>query len=105
MCGVASGSALLKVVETFDKLFREAPLLCRADSKLDMITAKDLPLRLVLGHSREGQAGNFFVVTIADAVKHIKGGGGKGADFAMAGGKDAAGIDAALDAARRAAGS
>jgi alanyl-tRNA synthetase len=41
---------------------------------------------------------------IADAVKHIKGGGGKGADFAMAGGKDAAGIDAALETARRAAG-
>jgi alanyl-tRNA synthetase len=41
---------------------------------------------------------------IADAVKHIKGGGGKGADFAVAGGKDAAGIDAALAAARGAAG-
>jgi alanyl-tRNA synthetase len=41
---------------------------------------------------------------IAEAVKHIKGGGGKGADFAMAGGKDAAGIDAALETARGAAG-
>ena len=41
---------------------------------------------------------------IADAAKRIKGGGGKGADFAVAGGKDAAGIDAALAAARGAAG-
>jgi alanyl-tRNA synthetase len=41
---------------------------------------------------------------IADAVKHIKGGGGKGAEFAVAGGKDVAGIDAALAAGRIAAG-
>ncbi|MEO7371621.1 MAG: alanine--tRNA ligase, partial [Ilumatobacteraceae bacterium] len=41
---------------------------------------------------------------IADAVKHIKGGGSKNADLAVAGGKDAAGIDAALAAARAAAG-
>ncbi len=41
---------------------------------------------------------------IADASKLIKGGGGKAADFAMAGGKDPSGIDAALDAARAAAG-
>ena len=41
---------------------------------------------------------------IADAVKHIKGGGGKGSDFAVAGGKDVEGIDAALAAVRAAAG-
>ena len=41
---------------------------------------------------------------IADAAKAIKGGGGKGADFAMAGGKDAEALDAALDLARSAAG-
>ncbi|MEO5840962.1 MAG: alanine--tRNA ligase [Acidimicrobiales bacterium] len=41
---------------------------------------------------------------IADAVKHIKGGGSKNPDLAVAGGKDAAGIDAALAAARAAAG-
>ena len=41
---------------------------------------------------------------IADGAKLIKGGGGKGADFAVAGGKDVEGIDAALAAARRAAG-
>ena len=40
---------------------------------------------------------------IADASKHIKGGGGKGADLAVAGGKDADGLDAALDTARQAA--
>ena len=37
---------------------------------------------------------------IAEAVKLIQGGGGKNADFAMAGGKNAAGIDAALDTVR-----
>jgi alanyl-tRNA synthetase len=41
---------------------------------------------------------------IADAAKTIKGGGGKDPLLAMAGGKDAAGIDAALDQARVAAG-
>jgi alanyl-tRNA synthetase len=41
---------------------------------------------------------------IADAVKHIKGGGSKNPDLAVAGGKDAAGLDAALAAARAAAG-
>jgi len=41
---------------------------------------------------------------IAEGAKLIKGGGGKGADFAVAGGKDVEGIDAALAAARRAAG-
>ena len=41
---------------------------------------------------------------IADAAKAIKGGGGKGADLAMAGGKDPDGVDAALDLARQAAG-
>jgi alanyl-tRNA synthetase len=41
---------------------------------------------------------------IADASKAIKGGGGKGADFAMAGGKEVAALDTALDLARAAAG-
>ncbi|MEZ5408766.1 MAG: alanine--tRNA ligase [Acidimicrobiales bacterium] len=41
---------------------------------------------------------------IADAVKAIKGGGGKGADLAMAGGKDPSGLDEALNLARQAAG-
>ncbi len=41
---------------------------------------------------------------IAEGAKAIKGGGGKGADLAMAGGKDPDGVDAALDLARQAAG-
>ena len=41
---------------------------------------------------------------IADAARAVKGGGGKGADFAMAGGKDAEALDGALDLARQAAG-
>jgi alanyl-tRNA synthetase len=41
---------------------------------------------------------------IAEAVKHIKGGGGKNPELSVAGGKDVAGIDAALAAARAAAG-
>jgi alanyl-tRNA synthetase len=41
---------------------------------------------------------------IDEAKALIKGGGGKGAELAMAGGKDASGLDAALDASRRAAG-
>ncbi len=41
---------------------------------------------------------------IAEAAKAIKGGGGKGADLAQAGGKDAEGIDRALSLARVAAG-
>lgn len=48
----------------------------------------------------EPQAG----ALIADGAKAIKGGGGKGADLAMAGGKDPEGVDAALDLARQAAG-
>jgi alanyl-tRNA synthetase len=39
---------------------------------------------------------------IADAARLVKGGGGKGAELAVAGGKEVAGIDAALDAVRRA---
>ena len=41
---------------------------------------------------------------IADGAKAIKGGGGKGADLAMAGGKDPDGVDSALDLARQAVG-
>ncbi len=41
---------------------------------------------------------------IAEGAKSIKGGGGKGADLAMAGGKDPEGIDDALSLARTAAG-
>ncbi len=41
---------------------------------------------------------------IAEGAKAIKGGGGKGADLAMAGGKDPDGVDDALDLARQAAG-
>ena len=41
---------------------------------------------------------------IADASKMIKGGGGKDPHLAIAGGKDAAGLDAALDQVRAAAG-
>ena len=41
---------------------------------------------------------------IADAAKAIKGGGGKGPDLAMAGGKDPGGIDEALGLSARAAG-
>ncbi len=39
---------------------------------------------------------------LADSAKAIKGGGGKGADLAMAGGKDPGGIDEALEIARTA---
>ncbi len=42
---------------------------------------------------------------IGDASKLIKGGGGKGQDLAVAGGKDADGLDAALETAREAASS
>jgi len=41
---------------------------------------------------------------IADAAKTIKGGGGKDAQLAIAGGKDASGLDEALEQARAAAG-
>lgn len=41
---------------------------------------------------------------LADAAKAVKGGGGRNADIAVAGGKDPAGIDDAIAAARRAAG-
>jgi alanyl-tRNA synthetase len=41
---------------------------------------------------------------IADAARAVKGGGGKNADLAVAGGKDPAGIDEALQLARAAAG-
>ena len=41
---------------------------------------------------------------IAEGAKAIKGGGGKGADLAMAGGKDPDGVDNALDLARQVAG-
>jgi alanyl-tRNA synthetase len=40
---------------------------------------------------------------LRDATKHIQGGGRLNADIAIAGGRDAAGIDAALDVARQAA--
>jgi alanyl-tRNA synthetase len=41
---------------------------------------------------------------IAAGAKAIKGGGGKGAELAMAGGKDPEGVDEALELARHAAG-
>ncbi len=41
---------------------------------------------------------------IAEAAKTVKGGGGKSQDLAVAGGKDPAALDAALDQAREAAG-
>lgn len=41
---------------------------------------------------------------LADAAKAVKGGGGRNADVAVAGGKDPTGIDDAIAAARRAAG-
>jgi alanyl-tRNA synthetase len=41
---------------------------------------------------------------IADAARAVKGGGGKSADLAVAGGKDPAALDEALDLARAAAG-
>jgi alanyl-tRNA synthetase len=41
---------------------------------------------------------------IAEGAKAIRGGGGRGADVAQAGGKDPGGLDEALDLARRAAG-
>jgi alanyl-tRNA synthetase len=41
---------------------------------------------------------------IADAARAVKGGGGKSADLAVAGGKDPSALDAALELARSAAG-
>ncbi|MDQ3643838.1 MAG: DHHA1 domain-containing protein, partial [Actinomycetota bacterium] len=41
---------------------------------------------------------------IADAARTVGGGGGRGADVAVAGGRDASRLDEALDQARRAAG-
>jgi len=41
---------------------------------------------------------------LADAARKVKGGGGKGPDLAVAGGKDPAALDEALDLARAAAG-
>jgi alanyl-tRNA synthetase len=41
---------------------------------------------------------------LADGAKAIKGGGGRGAEVAMAGGKDPAGVDEALRLAAQAAG-
>jgi alanyl-tRNA synthetase len=41
---------------------------------------------------------------IADAARSVKGGGGKSADLAVAGGKDPARLDDALEQASRAAG-
>ncbi len=52
---------------------------------------------------REGSERNAAAL-IAEAAKAVKGGGGKGETFAMAGGKDASGLDDALDLARAAAG-
>jgi alanyl-tRNA synthetase len=46
------------------------------------------------------EAGVEAGVLIAPAAKEIQGGGGKGKDVAMAGGKNADGLDAALDVAR-----
>jgi alanyl-tRNA synthetase len=50
--------------------------------------------------------GSRFVASdlIADAARTIRGGGGKGAEMAMAGGKDSSALDEALDQARAAAG-
>jgi alanyl-tRNA synthetase len=53
---------------------------------------------VVSGHSTEAGA------LIADGAKAIKGGGGKGAELAMAGGKDPDGVDEALSLAKAAAG-
>ena len=52
----------------------------------------------------EADAGIEAGALIADAAKAIKGGGGKGAELAMAGGGNAAGIDEALQLAAAAAG-
>ncbi len=51
-----------------------------------------------------GDSGLDAGALIADAAKLIKGGGGKNAELAMAGGKDPEGIDGALEVARAAAG-
>jgi alanyl-tRNA synthetase len=52
----------------------------------------------------DDESGHSAAGLIADAAKAIKGGGGRGDDFAMAGGKDAEALDVALDLARAAAG-
>ncbi|MEL7155560.1 MAG: DHHA1 domain-containing protein [Actinomycetota bacterium] len=51
-----------------------------------------------------GDAGLEAGALIAEGAKAIKGGGGKGADLAMAGGKDPDGVDDALALSARAAG-
>ena len=49
-------------------------------------------------------AGLDAATLIADAARTVGGGGGKGAELAVAGGRDASRIDEALDQARAAAG-
>ncbi|MBI2709957.1 MAG: alanine--tRNA ligase [Actinobacteria bacterium] len=81
------------------------------------LAARDRPgvRAVVLGGAPEGGGATLVAATrpgaglsagdlIAGAAKLIKGGGGKGPDLAVAGGKDPSGLDAALDAARAAAG-
>ena len=52
--------------------------------------------------SEDAESGLDAGAIIAEGSKAIQGGGGKGADFAMAGGKNAAGIDEALELAKAA---
>ncbi len=90
--------------------------LSRDDLKDLAIALRDQPdiTAVVLGGAPDGGGAALVAASItdgpaagdliADAAKAIKGGGGKGADLAMAGGKDPEGVDAALDLAREAAG-
>ncbi len=90
--------------------------LSRDDLKDLAVALRDQPdiTAVVLGGAPDGGGAALVAASItggpaagdliADAAKAIKGGGGKGADLAMAGGKDPEGVDAALDLAREAAG-
>jgi len=107
---LAAGAVDGVVVARVDGLDREAVR--------DLAVAvRDVPgiRAVVLGSAPEGggvalvaavtpDSGLNAAELIADAAKAVKGGGGKAADLAVAGGKDPGALDAALDLARAAAG-
>jgi alanyl-tRNA synthetase len=81
------------------------------------VAVRDVPevRAVVLGSAPEGkgvalvaavtpESGLVASDLIAEAAKAVKGGGGKSPDLAVAGGKDPAALDEALDLARAAAG-
>ena len=106
---LAAGAVDGVVVERVDDLERE--------SLRDLAVAiRDRGVRAVVLGGAPGDGGAALVAAvhrdsglnasdlIAEAARTIKGGGGKSADLAMAGGKDPSGLDVALDQARGVAG-